>query len=130
MPRQFPFSVLVGDRVIGRADTLESATSAAAKTCGTIAIPAGSDAMSGLARASARWQEGGRRVNPGRHGSSSDPDLLQPGDSRAKLVADVSGVLIAGFRSGDRLRFEAAVRDIIAQDKALPRPAFVHIVAR
>lgn len=130
MARQFPFSVIVKSKVVGRADTLADASTAAGKFGGTVVVPGGNDPMSGLARASARWQASGRKTNPGRQGSASDPDLLQPGDGRAKLVADVSGVLIAGFRSSDRLRFEAAVRDIIAQDRALPRPAYVHIVER
>jgi len=129
--RRYPFKVVVAGRVYGEADTFADAKRTAEKLGGQALVPAGPEPLNGLARQVAAWQASSGKIrNPGREGSASDPALLAPDSKEAKLVADIDGVLVAGFRNSDRLRFEASVRDIVAQDKSLPRPARVHIVAR
>lgn len=129
--RRYPYKVIVQGRVYGEADTFADAKRAAEKLGGQALVPAGPEPLDGLARVVATWQASSGKIrNPGREGSASDPALLAPDSPQARLVADVDGVLVAGFRNTDRLRFEASVRDIVAQNKALPRPARVHIVQR
>jgi hypothetical protein len=129
--RRYPFKVLVAGRVYGEADTMQSAVDAANKHGGQVAVSAPTAPLAGLATQVAKWQTGAGKIrNPGREGSASDPALVAPDSREAKLVASIDGVLVAGFRNSDRLRCEAAVRDIVAQNKALPRPARVHIVER